>query len=492
MSMHADEKSDKGIIPEKPSNKEGLPLAETVEGRPLPKGISHHTAAVRTPSRAAASNGLVAVRRAARKDKDAKFTALLHHITIDHLKRSYLSLERNAAPGVDGVTWRAYGENLDENLKDLHDRMHKGSYRTRPARRTSIPKADGSKRQLSIWCLEDKIVQQAVVTVLEAIYEVDFIGFSYGFRPGRSQHDALDALSVGIFRKRMNWVLDADIQGFFDCLSHDWILRFLKHRIADRRILRLVAKWLKAGVVEDGQVIRCSRGAPQGAVISPILANVYLHYVYDLWVDHWRRQKARGDVIVIRYADDTVVGFQYKHEADKFLEDLKNRLRMFDLKLHPKKTRLIRFGRFAASHRRKIGQGKPETFDFLGFTHFCTRSRDGSIFVIGRRTIKKRMRAKIQEIKAGLRKRLHCPIGETGMWLSRVLRGHLNYYAVPGNGPSLGWFFHRVRWYWIRSLRRRSQRSRMDWRRFERIANRFIPKIRILHPWPLHRFDAKT
>jgi len=490
--MHADEKSDKGIVPQKPSNKEGYPSAETVEGRPLPKGNSHHTAAVRTPSRAAASNGVVAVRQAAQQDKHAKFTALLHHITVDHLKRSYFALERNAAPGIDGVTWQAYGENLDENLKDLHDRMHKGSYRTRPARRTSIPKADGSERPLSIWCLEDKIAQQAVVTVLEAIYEADFIGFSYGFRPGRSQHDALDALSVGLHRRRMNWVLDADIKGFFDCLSHGWIIRFLKHRIADKRILRLVAKWLKAGVVDNGQVVRSNRGAPQGAVISPILANVYLHYVYDLWADRWRRRKASGDVIIIRYADDTVAGFQHEREARMFLEDLKDRLRVFDLMLHPEKTRLIRFGRFAARDCRKRGQGKPETFDFLGFTHFCTRSRDGLSFVIGRRTIKKRMRAKLQEIKAGLRKRLHRQIGETGMWLNRVLRGHLNYYAVPGNGPSLSWFFYRVRWYWIRSLRRRSQRSRMDWKRFDRIAKRFVPQIRILHPWPAHRFDART
>jgi len=492
MSAHADEKSDKGIVPKKQSNKEGMPLAETAEGRPLPKGNSHQSTAVRTPSRAAASDGLVAVRQAAQQGKDVQFTALLHHITIDLLRQSYLALKRNAVSGCDGVTWQAYGENLEDKLKDLHDRVHKGSYRARPAKRTYIPKADGSQRPLSVWCLEDKIVQQAVVKVLEAIYEEDFIGFSYGFRPGRSQHDALDALNAGIYRRRVDWVLDADVQGFFDAMSHDWIIRFLKHRIADKRILRLIVKWLKVGIVDDGCVTQCKRGAPQGAVISPILANVYLHYAYDLWVHRWRRTTATGDVVVIRYADDSVVGFQHEREARMFLEELKERLRLFDLTLHPRKTRLIRFGRFAAKQCRQRGEGKPETFDFLGFTHFCTRSRNGATFVLGRRTIKKRMREQLKIIKTELRRRLHRSIGETGEWLSRVLTGHLNYYAVPGNGRSLGWFFYQVRWQWLRALRRRSQRSRMDWQRFARIARRFIPPIRILHPLPGHRFDART
>lgn len=492
MSAHADEKSDKGIVPKKQSNKEGMPLAETAEGRPLPKGNSHQSTAVRTPSRAAASSGLMAVRQAAQQAKDVQFTALLHHITIVLLRQSYLALKRNAASGCDGVTWQAYGENLEDKLKDLHDRVHKGSYRARPAKRTYIPKADGSQRPLSIWCLEDKIVQQAVVKVLEAVYEEDFIGFSYGFRPERSQHDALDALNAGIYRRRVDWVLDADIQGFFDAMSHDWIIRFLKHRIADKRILRLVVKWLKVGTVDDGCVTRCKRGAPQGAVISPILANIYLHYAYDLWVHRWRRTTATGDVVVIRYADDTVVGFQHEREALAFLEELKERLRLFDLTLHPRKTRLIRFGRFAASQCRQRGEGKPETFDFLGFTHFCTRSRNGAKFVLGRRTIKKRMREQLKVIKTELRRRLHGSIGETGEWLNRVLTGHLNYYAVPGNGRSLGWFFYQVRWQWLRALRRRSQRSRMDWQRFARIARRFIPPIRILHPLPGDRFDART
>jgi group II intron reverse transcriptase/maturase len=421
-----------------------------------------------------------------------RFTALLHHITADLLKQSYLALVRDAAPGTDGVTWQAYGENLDDKLKDLHERIHKGSYRARPAKRSYIPKADGSKRPLSIWCLEDKIVQQAVVTVLEAIYEEDFVGFSYGFRPGRGQHDALDALHVGILRRQVNWVLDADIQGFFDSMAHSWIIRFLEHRIADKRILRLVAKWLKVGIVEDGRVTRGARGAPQGAVVSPILANAYLHYAFDLWVHRWRRTKATGDVIVIRYADDTIVGFEHEHEARAFLQELQERMRTFDLALHPDKTRLIRFGRHAAKQRENLGEGKPETFDFLGFTHFCTRSRKWGTFVIGRKTIKKRMRAKLQAIKTELRKRMHDPIVKTGAWVKQMLQGHLNYFAVSGNDPSLWCFFNEVRKRWLRSLRRRSQKAFLSWEKFIRLADRFFPPIRILHPLPCHRFDAKT
>ncbi len=492
MNMHADEKSDEAIVPKKRPNKEGSPSAEAVEGRASPKGNGGQAAAVRTQRRAAASNGLTGVRQAARHSKSERFTALLHHITIDILKRSYLALKRDAAPGIDGVTWRAYGEDLDEKLKDLHERVHRGSYRARPAKRTFIPKADGSKRPLSVWCLEDKIVQQAVVCVLEAIYEEDFVGFSYGFRPGRSQHDALDALHVGILRRRVNWVFDADIQGFFDAMSHDWIMRFLKHRIADKRILRLIAKWLKVGIVEDGRVTRCSRGAPQGAVISPILANVYLHYAYDLWVHRWRRTAATGDVVVIRYADDTIVGFQHEYEARAFLEALTERLRLFDLTLHPAKTRLIRFGRHAIKQRERLGERKPETFDFLGFTHFCTRSRKWGSFVIGRKTIKKRMIATLRSLKMELRRRMHDPIAKTGAWVERVLKGHLNYFAVSGNDPSLWWFFNEVRWRWLKTLKRRSQKAFLNWERFTSLTDRYFPPIRVRHPLPCHRFDAKT
>ena len=390
------------------------------------------------------------------------------------------------------MTWRAYGENLEEKLTDLHDRIHKGSYRARPARRTYIPKADGSQRPLAILCLEDKVVQQAVATVLQAIYEEDFVGFSYGFRPGRGQHDALDALHVGIMRKRVNWVLDADIQGFYDAMAHSWIIRFLEHRIADKRILRLIAKWLKVGIIEDGRVTRSQVGAPQGAVISPILANAYLHYVYDLWVQRWRQTKANGDMIVVRFADDTIVGFEHEHEAKAFLHDLHERMRAFELALHPDKTRLIRFGRHAAEQCARLGEGKPETFDFLGFTHFCTRSRKWGSFVIGRKTIKKRMRAKLKAIKVELRKAMHDPIAKTGTWVKQMLQGHLNYYAVSGNHPSLWWFCNQVRWLWLKSLRRRSQKARLSWERFIRIVARFFPPIKVLHPLPLHRFDAKT
>jgi len=357
MNMHADENSDGVIVPGKRSNKEGSPSAEAVEGRTSPKGNGGETTAARTLRRDTASDGLIAVRRAARQNKSVRFTALLHHITSDLLEQSYHSLERNSAPGVDGVTWQTYGENLEERLKDLHDRVHRGSYRARPARRTHIPKADGSKRPLSILCLEDKIVQQAVATVLEAIYEEDFLGFSYGFRPERGQHDALDALHVGILRKRVNWVIDADIRAFFDAMAHSWIIRFLEHRIADKRILRLIVKWLKVGIVEDGHRARGVCGAPQGAVISPILANIYLHYVFDLWVHRWRRTKALGDMIVVRYADDTIIGFQHEYEARAFLDELKERMRAFELALHPDKTRLIRFGRHATKQREKLERG---------------------------------------------------------------------------------------------------------------------------------------
>jgi group II intron reverse transcriptase/maturase len=491
MNMHADEKSDEAVVPEKQPNKEGLSSAEAVEERALPEGNGGQTAAVRTQRRVTASNGLTAVRRAARQSKRERFTALLHHITVDLLKRSYHALKRDAACGIDGVTWQVYGENLEDKLKDLHDRVHRGSYRARPARRTYIPKPDGTERPLSIWCLEDKIVQQAVVFILEAIYEEDFVGFSYGFRPGRGQHDALDALHVGIYRRRVNWVLDADIQSFFDAMSHQWIIRFLEHRIADKRILRLIVKWLKVGITEDGRVTRSSRGAPQGAVISPILANLYLHYVFDLWAHRWRR-KMTGDVIVIRYADDTIVGFQHEREARAFLHDLHERMRKFELALHPDKTRLIRFGRHAAKQRQELGEGKPETFDFLGFTHFCTRSRKRGTFVIGRKTVKKRMIATLRSIKMELRRRLHDPIAKTGAWLKQVLQGHLNYFAVSGNDPSLWWFYKEVRWRWLKTLKRRSQKAYLNWETFTRLTNRYFPPVRILHPQPCHRFDANT
>ena len=492
MNKYVDEKSDNVVVPTKPSNKEGSPSAETVEGRTLPEGNRQQTTVDRTQSRVATSSGLLSVRQAAQARKDVRFSALLHHIDVELLEQSYFALKRKAAPGVDGVTWQAYGKGLNESLKDLHQRIHRGSYRAKPARRTMIPKADGTERSLSILCLEDKIVQQAVVFVLEAIYEPEFLGFSYGFRRGRSQHDALDALSTGIYRKRVNWVLDADIQGFFDAMEHDWLLRFLRHRIADKRLLRLITKWLKVGTIHEGRHELSSRGTPQGAVISPILANVYLHYVFDLWANRWRQEKASGDVLMIRYADDLVLGFEYEGEAKAFLAEMRERLQMFGLMLHPEKTRLIQFGRRAINDRKRQGLGKPETFDFLGFTHFCTTSRTQGWFVIGRKTIRKRMRARLQFIKQELRRRMHDSIYETGMWLRRVLQGYLNYFAVSGNLRSLYVFFTQVRWYWLRALKRRSQKGYLSWKAFERRTTCFFPPIRLLHPHPAGRFDART
>lgn len=492
VNMYVDEKSDRVILPMKRPNKGGKSPAEAVEGRALVKGNSVEATAVRTQSRVAASSGLDAVRKVARKDQEAKFTALLHHITVDVLRQSYRNLKRGAAAGIDGVTWLTYGEGLETRLHELHARIQSGRYRAVPARRVYIPKPDGTQRPLSIWCLEDKLVQQAVVYVLESIFEIDFLSFSYGFRPGRGQHDALDALSVGLYRRKVNWVLDADIRRFFDTMNHNWLLKFLKHRIQDKRILRLICKWLKIGVMEDGKHTRAQCGAPQGAVVSPILANIYLHYVFDLWANTWRNKIATGDMVVIRYADDSIVGFQHKRDANRFLAMLQDRMGQFDLALHPDKTQLIQFGRYAAEQCRARGEGNPATFDFLGFTHYCTTSRKGGWFVIGRKTVKKRMRAQLRAIKDELRKRLHTPVAEVGVWLNRVLKGHLNYYAVPGNGQSLNAFIYQVGRLWIRALRRRSQRSRMTWARFGRLRNAFIPPVRILHPWPFKRFDART
>ena len=492
MNQHVDEKSDKVVVPMKRSNKAGSPAAETVEGRSLPEGNSQQTTVDRTQSRVTTSSGLLSVRQAAQARKDVRFSALLHHIDVELLEQSYFALKRKAAPGIDGVRWQAYGKGLNKSLKALHQQIHRGSYRAKPARRTMIPKADGTERPLSILCLEDKIVQQAVVYVLEAIYEPEFLGFSYGFRRGRSQHDALDALSVGIYRKRVNWVLDADIQGFFDAMEHDWLLRFLRHRIADKRLLRLITKWLKVGTIHEGRHELSSKGTPQGAVISPILANVYLHYVFDLWAHHWRQGKASGDVLMIRYADDLVLGFEHEGEARVFLAEMRERLQRFGLTLHPEKTRLIQFGRWAINDRKRQGLGKPETFDFLGFTHYCTTSRTQGWFVIGRKTIGKRMRLQLQFIKQELRRRLHDSIYETGMWLRRVLQGYLNYFAVSGNDRSLWAFYYRVRCYWLKALRRRSQKAFLSWSQFMRLTGGFFPRIRLLHPLPLTRFDART
>src|SRR6202040_144649 len=383
------------------------------------------------------SQGLDGVRKAARERKQERFTSLLHHVNAALLRDSFYALKRGASPGVDGVRWQEYESGLEGRLVDLHSRVHRGTFRAQPSRRVYIPKADGRQRPLGIAALEDKIVQQAVVTTLNQIYEGDFKDFSYGFRPGRGPHQALDALTAGIQWKRVNWVLDADIRGFFDNMNHEWTMKFVEHRVADRRILRLIQKWLKAGVSEDGQWSETKLGTPQGAVASPLLANVYLHYVFDLWVEAWRKKVARGDVIVVRYADDLVVGFQHRTDAERFLQEFRERLAKFGLELHADKTRLIEFGRFAAQHRKQRGEGKPETFTFLGFTHFCGRTTHAGAFTVWRITAKKRMAVKLKAIKAELQRRKHDPARETGAWLRKVVLGYYQYHAVPGNSTQL-------------------------------------------------------
>lgn len=487
--VHAGEKSDTPVVPKKPPNNGDDP-AEVVEGRGVAKGNVNKNPASRTQSRnSCASMGLEGVRVVARLDKTVRFTALLHHITPRLLVESFYALRHDAAAGVDGVTWRDYEEGLCERVHGLHQEIHAGAYRAKPSRRVFIPKADGRQRPLGIASLEDKVVQQAVVTVLNTIYEEDFLGFSYGFRQGRSQHDALDALTVGIKSQNVNWILDADISSFFDEIDHDWMLKFLEHRIADRRMLGLIRKWLKAGVMEDGCRVAATKGTPQGAVISPLLANIYLHYALDQWTQQWRRRYARGNVIVVRYADDSVFGFKSEETARRFLTAMKERLAKFGLTLNATKTRLIEFGRFAATNRKRRGQSKPETFDFLGFTHCCGTDRQGR-FQVTRLTVKKRMRATLEAIRAELMRRRHESVAIVGKWLNRVVQGYFNYHAVPGNLYRLAGMRSEIGRAWRHTLMRRSQRHRLPWRRFSRIAERFIPTVRNMHPYPEERFYA--
>ncbi len=490
LMMHGREKSDSSIVPRKRANKAGGPAAEPVEGREGAEGNARRQSRHRTQGRARLSQALERVREAARQDGKLRFTALLHHVDVDLLRESYGALKHGAAPGVDGTTWADYGQALESHLEDLHERVHRGAYRALPSRRQYIPKPDGRQRPLAIAALEDKLVQRAVTMVLNQIYEEDFLGFSYGFRPGRGQHDALDALHVGITRRKVSWILDADIAGFFDSLSQSWLLRFVEHRIGDRRLLRLIRKWLKAGIVEEGRRTVPEQGTPQGSVISPLLANVYLHYVLDLWAHRWRQRHARGEIIIVRYADDVVAGFQYRDDAERFRAALEARLKRFALSLHPDKTRLIEFGRFAVSSREKRGLGKPETFSFLGFTHICAKSRSGK-FQLRRKTRRKRMKAKLKEIKDGLRERWHAPVAEQGQWLGQVVRGYFAYHAVPTNAPALAAFRYDVKRLWLHALRRRSQNDRTTWAKFGRLAERWLPKVRITHPWPSERFYVK-
>jgi RNA-directed DNA polymerase len=483
------EKSDALVVPGKPSNKGDQP-AEMVEGRSAATGNAEQDPTPRTQSRiSCVSTGLEGVRQAARRNRRLRFTALLHHITPQLLVDSFYSLQKNAAAGVDGVTWREYEKILPQRVTEMHRMIHTGAYRATPSRRVYIPKADGRQRPLGIASIEDKIVQQAVVTVLSAIYEADFLGFSYGFRPGRGQHDALDALTVGIKSRSVNWIVDADIRSFFDEIDHVWMLRFLEHRIADQRIVGLIRKWLEAGVIEDGKRIPAVKGTPQGAVISPLLANIYLHYAFDLWVQHWRKQPGRGEVIVQRYADDSVVGFEKERTARAYLAELRERLAKFGLTLHPDKTRLIEFGRYAAERRRKRGQGRPETFDFLGFTHCCGINLQGKFQVV-RVTAKKRLRATLTAIREKLYQRRHEPVPMVGAWLQRVLNGYFAYHAVPTNLWRLGGFRSEVCRAWRHALLRRSQRHRLNWVRFNRLTRKYVPSCRVLHPYPEQRFFA--
>ena len=429
-------------------------------------------------------HALERIRTAAKRDKEMRFTTLWHHVyDVNRLRQAYLALKRDAAAGVDGETWKHYGEDLKEHLQDLSARLRRGAYRAKPVKRVYIPKPDGRQRPIGIPVLEDKIVQRSATEVLSAVYETDFKGFSYGFRPGRSAHHALNALSVGITRKKVSWVLDADIRGFFDTIDHGWLMKFVEHRIADQRVLRHVKKWLNAGVLEDGQRKRMDEGAPQGGSISPLLANLYLHYAFDLWADHWRQTQASGDVIIVRYADDFVVGFQNRSDAERFREELRERLRKFNLELHADKTRLIEFGRYADERRARRGKGKPETFDYLGFTHICGKTRKG-YFMVLRQTIRKRRAAKLAEIRDQLRRRLHWPVWEVGQWLRSVLHGYYRYYAVPRNYPALKAFYSEVVRLWYRSLRRRSQKARITWKRMSIFVKRWLPTPRILHPYP--------
>jgi RNA-directed DNA polymerase len=495
--MHGHEKSDLAIVAVKPANKAVHPAAEqsaaepvaaeSVERRAGTKGNADQQTMPWAQSQTSMPHALERIRRVAKEKRRERLISLFHHITVDLLDEAFYELKADAAPGVDRLTWKDYEADLERNLEDLHNRVQSGAYRARPSRRVYIPKPDGRQRPLAVAALEDKIVQRAVVGLLNATYEEDFLGVSYGFRPGRGTHDALDALCVGIHSRKVSFILDADIRSFFDEINQKWLIRFLEHRIGDRRIIRLIQKWLKAGVMEDGVVAVSERGTAQGSVISPLLANIYLHYTLDLWATRWRRREATGDMIFVRYADDFIVGFQHESDARRFLHEMHERLGKFALSLHPEKTRLIEFGRFAAERRKRRGLGKPETFNFLGFTFICGKTRAGK-FQIRRKTRSDRMRAKLKMLKEELWRRMHQPIPAQGKWLWYVVNGYFNYHAVPTNGRALHVFRHHVTNLWRRALRRRSQKDRMTWARMTQLADDWLPKPIILHPWPSDRF----
>ena len=483
-------KSDNRIVPEKLPNK--ARAEEGVEGRRLAEGKPLKSNTCRTQGRESVTRRLERIRQAANRDRRQRFTALFHHVyDVDQLRLAYLALKREAAPGIDGETWRQYGEGLEERLQDLSQRLKRGVYRANPVLRVYIPKREGGQRPIGIPTLEDKIVQRAVAEVLGVIYDLDFLGFSYGFRPRRSVHQALDALTVGILTKKVNWVLDADIRGFYDALNHGWLVKFIEHRIADRRIVRLIQKWLKAGVMEEGEQMQSEVGTVQGGSISPLLANLYLHYVLDLWIQRWRKKQARGDVIVVRWADDFIVGFEHRWEGERFLTELWERFEKFGLELHPDKTRLIELGRYAGSNRARRGEGKPETFDFLGFTHVCSETKKGRFSVL-RKTMQKRLQAKLKDVYTRLRRSMHHPVPEQGKYLRSVILGHMRYYGVPGNRPSIAVFRKGVCWLWRKVLKCRSQKHRLNWDRMKRLIDRWLPTVYVCHPHPLVRFGVIT
>jgi group II intron reverse transcriptase/maturase len=489
-------KSDCCVVPQKLPNKAAgvsPAAAEVVEGRRQAKGNAIAARMSRRTIRVYdVGTALDGIRQTARGNRSARFTGLLHHIyEVERLRAAYYALRRDAAAGVDGQTWQSYGRDLEGNLQDLSDRLARGGYRPQPVRRVYIDKADGSKRPLGVPALEDKLVQRATVEVLNAIYEQDFIGFSYGFRPGKSAHNALDAVSVGVSRKRVNWILDADVAKFFDTIEHDWLVKFIEHRVADARVVRLIKKWLHAGVLEEGRLEQSELGTVQGGSVSPLLANIYLHYAFDLWVKQWRGRHARGDVIVVRYADDWIAGFQFRDDAERFKRAVAERLGQFGLKLHPEKTRLIEFGRFARDNRRRRGQGKPQTFDFLGFTHCCAKTRKGKFMVL-RLTSAKRLQAKLQAVKIELRRRMHRPIAEQGPYLRAVVTGHGRYFGVPDNGARLSAFRFQVGRLWHRTLCRRSQSHHLRWHRMHRLIEHWLPVPRICHPYPNQRLIVTT
>src|SRR5437667_3908172 len=497
--MNGRRKSDRPVVATKPANKAGElaivtnePVAEQVERRGLAKGKPPRQNTNRALDRATVQSALGRIRQAAVKDKKAKFTSLMHHIyNLSTLREAYFGLKRDAAPGVDGETWRQYGEELESNLADLCARLRRGAYRAKAVLRRFITKDDGRQRPLGVTALEDKIAQRATVTVMNGIYETDFLGFSYGYRPGKSPHNGLDALYTGLLTRKVNWVLDGDISSFFDGLDHEWLIKFIKHRIADQRVVRLIRKWLNAGVLEKGQWSCSKEGTPQGGSASPLLANIYLYYVFDLWVQQWRKTAAKGDVIVVRWADDFVVGFEHQTDAARFHKELAERFAKFKLKLHPEKTRLIEFGCFAANNRKRRGQGKPETFNFLGFTHICGKKRSG-MFTVYRRTMSKRKRAKLKEVKTELRKRMHHRVAEVGKWLRSVVAGHNRYYGVPSNLDSLSSFRFHVVGHWRWALRRRGQKTRLTWEQMQRLAKHWLPPPTIHHPYPLRRLGVIT